>query len=1404
MATTTDSYILKLEVEGQKAFEKITQATKDRSEAEREKQELIKQGFKTDSQQVKAIEEQIKMYERLEKTINKVHQEALEYREHLSSSIEKRNSKAQEILLQTANKTDDSMDAKTRRQQLALAEELLRRNKEELTQQQKIDEEFKKEATSIAALKEKVKDLRSQYELLSKEQRVGDEGKKITDEIKSINRQLDTANRVFAGATEVSKADSLRQKLVQAKLEVRRLEQEYQKLTEAQKKSGKGQFLAQKIQLAKNEVIKANNELNKTNEKISKINKTLNKTVDKSKLFANVFKKVGLQMVAGYLGFAQATVAIGNAIKSSIQTAIDFNKELSKLSAILGVTPSQIKELSTQARRLGEGTRFTATQVVKLQTELAKLGFNKGEILGMSDSVLKFAQAVGTDLPDAAKTTGAVMRVFDYSAHETEQVLNMLAKATTSSALTFDYISTALPIAGQAAKQSGFQMQDLIAILGTLANSGMSASMAATATRNIFLKMADANGALVKTLGKQPKTLKELTDGMAELNRRGVNLNDILQMTGVRATVAFASLLDGSDSVEELKSKIEDSNGAIEQMRQTIDNNLEGAIKRLTSAWEEFNIALQGSQGTMQNIVDTLAGDINKFTRKSVEDGEQSIEREAEVLRSEMSRPNDEYWRKEFQAKSYIYQQAYNSALQDGLKEQEAQNIALEQLTAAINRDKKLFTDEISRYRLTLNDLYDTDTGKREKNESNAYLSGLRQSMNRRTKNVFDKKTFGDFWNLFGNMGADYDVINDIIGTRNSISVNMAKLNVADLLLNAIKKQFKIDIDRPGIGVDNKKGHFVDMYPDFLDALMKDRDLYRKSRIETQQTREEDIELDKLDFLDKEEKILERLRAKLKSALDMNEGETMEVDGKIMTREQSISYGRQAIETHEALKEMYKETFYPKLIEENAIKENAIRLKETDKFLKLRLAGVQKESKEEFELRKLQIDNEEALELNQANLDFAQKRTLTQAQYEEIEKVRNDALKKGFSKEKADRKAQDKELELLESNHQQQLTLINEKYRKQRIQLRFEEKTSNYNQGVFERNANREIGRTKAAQDYINKQIERDNKAAYLDGLESRNKTLVDPKWTEEELNSRILNAKEEVMKAQQEVRAAYIQMWTEVENNDAAMELNEYKRLQKSLEAKKQELQAFIDFTTQYGEIDNESKQERLRQQEIYDHEVQKAEKALADYRFNLAISTASSIAGTFDTISNAISESSEENERNVKRSKILGLAAVYIQQAVAIAQAIRAASESSITVWDLMANIATAVTTVVASTAKAISSIKQAKFAKGVVDLQGPGTGTSDSIPARLSAGESVMTAKATKLFKPLLLAMNEIATQPNVTLPTSYVGYNPVQAHVTNEQLADSFKESVKEIHPVLSIVDYNAASNKYNQTLILDNI
>ena len=53
--------------------------------------------------------------------------------------------------------------------------------------------------------------------------------------------------------------------------------------------------------------------------------------------------------------------------------------------------------------------------------------------------------------------------------------------------------------------------------------------------------------------------------------------------------------------------------------------------------------------------------------------------------------------------------------------------------------------------------------------------------------------------------------------------------------------------------------------------------------------------------------------------------------------------------------------------------------------------------------------------------------------------------------------------------------------------------------------------------------------------------------------------------------------------------------------------------------------------------------------------------------------------------------------------------------------------------------SSLKEPSFAFGGVDIQGAGTGRSDSIRANIARGESVVTAPATSQYKETLKRMN-----------------------------------------------------------------
>ncbi len=169
------------------------------------------------------------------------------------------------------------------------------------------------------------------------------------------------------------------------------------------------------------------------------------------------------------------------------------------------------------------------------------------------------------------------------------------------------------------------------------------------------------------------------------------------------------------------------------------------------------------------------------------------------------------------------------------------------------------------------------------------------------------------------------------------------------------------------------------------------------------------------------------------------------------------------------------------------------------------------------------------------------------------------------------------------------------------------------------------------------------------------------------------------------------------------------------------------------------------------------------------------------------------ESNKTFAKMSKVITLAQIAIDTGKALASGI--ASASSMPFPANIAAIATTVGTILANVATAISTVKSAKFAKGG-KVNGPGTGTSDSIPAMLSNGEFVMTAAATRMFEPLLMTMNNIGRG----VPMQVVG--SAQSISNAEMLTDSFGAAAREIKPVVSVVEITDAMERVEMIENLD--
>lgn len=176
------------------------------------------------------------------------------------------------------------------------------------------------------------------------------------------------------------------------------------------------------------------------------------------------------------------------------------------------------------------------------------------------------------------------------------------------------------------------------------------------------------------------------------------------------------------------------------------------------------------------------------------------------------------------------------------------------------------------------------------------------------------------------------------------------------------------------------------------------------------------------------------------------------------------------------------------------------------------------------------------------------------------------------------------------------------------------------------------------------------------------------------------------------------------------------------------------------------------------------------------------------------ALADAAGEHSRELAMaSKILALAEIAINTGKAIAAGV--AQAQSVPFPGNIVAIATTIATVIANITTAIKTVKSAKFASGG-QVVGPGTGTSDSVPAQLSNGESVITARATSMFSPILSSFNMMGGGVPINLAASS------NQTIGEDMLARAVAKGVQMMpRPVVSVEEISSVSNRVE---VLENL
>ncbi len=348
----------------------------------------------------------------------------------------------------------------------------------------------------------------------------------------------------------------------------------------------------------------------------------LNRSVNK---FGAGIKKMAL-------GATVALAAIGAGLHNLILIGADFGRAIGsaavKFPEDIKRGTAAFKELERAARDVGAATEFTAVQAAQGLNFLAKAGFSAKFSVAALGDIVDFATASEIEFAEAADIASDALGSFGLNSKNIEKrmtglrrVMDVMSLTANSSNVSVAELFESVKDGGPIAAAAGVSIETFAATMGFLANSGIKASKAGTASKAITLALAGVGNKAAGTfkrlginLADSNGNLRDQFDVLDDLRSRISKLSQIKQIAiteaifGKRSISAAAKLLDKSgEGVRGFRIELEKANGSSKRTAQFIRGDVKGSIDSLKSAIEGVKVSIFSlNKGPLKEAIDKM------------------------------------------------------------------------------------------------------------------------------------------------------------------------------------------------------------------------------------------------------------------------------------------------------------------------------------------------------------------------------------------------------------------------------------------------------------------------------------------------------------------------------------------------------------------------------------------------------------------------------------------------------------------------------------------------------------------------------------------------------------------------------------------------------------------------------
>lgn len=300
-----------------------------------------------------------------------------------------------------------------------------------------------------------------------------------------------------------------------------------------------------------------------------------------SKVFdgLNAKLKAVAAAVAAYIGI--------NAFANVVKGAADFEEAMDRVQAATNASGEELAQLKAAAEVAGATTKFTAIEAASALENLAKAGLTGKEAIAALPAVMNLAQAGGGSLADTTERLTGVVMGMGLAFTESGRVADVLAMGANASRSSITGLAEAMSYAAPVAKTVGLSLESTTAIVAQFANAGIDASRAGTALNSILSQFSDPASKFKQELAGLGITTTNFDEALKQLAATGPRGASAVRAVGLEAGPALQAALNlGIPALEELRKKLQESAGSAEATAKVMGDNLNGALKGLSSAWD--------------------------------------------------------------------------------------------------------------------------------------------------------------------------------------------------------------------------------------------------------------------------------------------------------------------------------------------------------------------------------------------------------------------------------------------------------------------------------------------------------------------------------------------------------------------------------------------------------------------------------------------------------------------------------------------------------------------------------------------------------------------------------------------------------------------------------------------------